>query len=317
MKRQMRVGEGMPEHMEAAANSMLGKYRPSETAMATAFMRALASHDEREEVKGADYLAEVFLTEDQRAILKDPKVRQWVMKNKIDPGAYEFMIVRTAFFDYAVQQALRTSVPQIVFLGAGYDTRPYRFKDLIQDTRIFELDAQPTQQRKKEILHQASVPIPEQVVFVPINFETDNLKDAMLGAGFSRDRKALFVWEGVTYYLSAKVVDSTLSFIRLNSPPGSSICFDYASLSPEALNNGGVKKIRERMKSRYSAEPTRFGITQGKLASFLSERGYDIVEHLTANEMQGKYLTLRDGSSIGMVPSLFCLVHASVSAQVH
>ena len=307
----------MSEHMEADTNKRSVEYQPSETAMATAFMRALASHDEREEVKGPDYLAEVFLTEDRKGPLKDPRVREWVMKNKIDPGAYEFMIARTAFFDYVVQQALRENVPQIVFLGAGYDTRPYRFKDLIQDTRIFELDAQPTQQRKKEILHQASVPIPEQLVFVPINFETDNLKEALLGAGFSRDQKALFVWEGVTYYLSAEVVDSTLSFIRLNSPTGSSICFDYASLSPEALNNSGVKKIRERMKSRYPAEPTRFGITQGKLASFLSERGYDIIEHLTANEMQGKYLTLRDGSSVGMVPPLFCLVHASVSAQVH
>jgi O-methyltransferase involved in polyketide biosynthesis len=82
----------------------------------------------------------------------------------------------------------------------------------------------------------------------------------------------------------AEVVDSTLTFIRLNSTLGSSICFDYASLSPQNLNNSGVKKLRERMKSQYQAEPTRFGIAEGKLASFLSERGYDIIEHLTAND---------------------------------
>jgi methyltransferase (TIGR00027 family) len=209
------------------------------------------------------------------------------------------------------------NIPQVVFLGAGYDTRPYRFKDLIRDTKIFELDAQPTQQCKKEILHQTNISIPGQVVFVPVNFETDDLKEALLGAGFDRDKRTLFIWEGVTYYLSAVVVDNTLSFIKLNSPPGSSICFDYASLSPEALNNGNAKKIRERMKSRYPNEPTRFGIMQGKLASFLSERGYDIIEHLTANEMQDKYLTLHDGSSIGIVPPLFCFVCASISTQVH
>lgn len=307
----------MHEHMEADTNNRSVEYQPSETAMATAFIRALASHDEREEVKGPDYLAEVFLTERRKVPLKDPKVREWVIKNKLDPGAYEFMIARTAFFDYVVQQALRANVPQIVFLGAGYDTRPYRFKDLIQDTKIFELDAQFTQQHKKEMLHQASVPMPEQLVFVPINFQTDNLKQALLGAGFNREQKALFVWEGVTYYLSAEVIDSTLSFIRSNSPTGSSICFDYAALSPEALNNSGQKKLRERMKSRFPAEPTRFGIMQGKLISFLSERGYAIIEHLTPNEMQAKYLTLRDGSSVGILPPLFCLVHASVSAQVN
>jgi methyltransferase (TIGR00027 family) len=312
----MGVGEEMSEYMEADTNKRSVEYEPSETAMATTFLRALASHDEREEVKGPDYLAEVFLTEDRKRPLKDPILRKWVMKNKITPGMYEFMIARTAFFDYVVQQALRENVPQIVFLGAGYDTRPYRFKDLVQDTRILELDAQPTQQRKKEIVHQASVPIPEQLVFVPINFQTDNLKEALLGAGFSRDQKSLFVWEGVTYYLSAEVVDSTLSFIRSNSPTGSSICFDYTSLSPEALNGSGVNKLREHMKSRYPAEPNRFGITQGKLVLFLSERGYDIIEHLTPNEMQGKYLTLRDGSSAGILPPHLCLVHALVSVQV-
>jgi methyltransferase (TIGR00027 family) len=301
--------------MEADTNKHLIKYRASETATATAFIRALASHDEREEVKGPDYLAKIFLTKAQQAVLKKPEVIKWVLKNKIDHGAYEFMIARTAFFDYAVQQALRRNIPQIVFLGAGYDTRPYRFKDVIQSTRIFELDAQPTQQRKKEILHQASVYIPQQAVFVPINFETDSLKDVLIGAGFNPDQKSLFVWEGVTYYLSAEAVDSTLNFIRFNSPRGSSICFDYASLSPGAFNDSGVKKIRERMKSRYSSEPTRFGITQGKLDLFLSERGYRIIDHLTSNDMECRYLTLHDGSSIGRVPPLFCLVYAEVSTQ--
>ena len=91
---------------------------PSETAMATATMRALAAHDERDEIRGADDLAELFLTEDRKAPLKDPTVRRWVMKNKIAPGAYEFMIARTAFFDHVVRDALAQHVPQIVFLGA-------------------------------------------------------------------------------------------------------------------------------------------------------------------------------------------------------
>jgi methyltransferase (TIGR00027 family) len=307
----------MSEQIGADTNKKSIEYQPSETAMAAVFLRALAWYDEREEVKGPDYLAEAFLSEGRKRPLKDPTARRWVIKNKVTPGMYEFMIARTAFFDDVVQQALRVDIPQVVFLGAGYDTRPYRFKDLIHDSKIFELDAQPTQQRKKEILHQANIPIPEQLVFVPINFQINNLKETLLGAGFSRDQKALFVWEGVTYYLSAGIVESTLSFIRTNSPTGSSLCFDYAALWPERLNVSEAKKLSERMKSRYSAEPTKFGIAQGKLASFLSERGYDIIEHLTPNEMQSKYLTLHDGSSVGILPPHLCLVHASVSARVN
>jgi len=281
--------------------------------MATATMRALAAHDEREEIRGSDYLAEVFLTEDRKASLKDLAVRKWVMKNRIAPGTYEFMIARTAFFDHIVRDGFLQNIAQIVLLGAGYDSRPYRFKDLIKDTRIFELDARPTQLRKKEMLEQVGIPLPAHLVFVPIDFNRENLKDVLPAAGFSRDQRALFVWEGVTYYLPAKVVDDTLGAIRDISCVGSSVCFDYASLSAEALSEEGAKMLREHMKSRYSAEPTKFFIPQGRLEAFLVERGYVIIEHLAPSEMEMRYLTLRDGSIAGKVPALFSLVHAALA----
>ena len=283
--------------------------------MVTATMRALAAHDEREELRGRDYLAEIFLTQDRKRPLQDPAARAWVMKNKITPGAYEFMLARTAFFDQVVEQALEGNIPQIVFLGAGYDSRPYRFQNLIQGTRIFELDAPPTQQRKQESLRQANVSIPQQLTFVPINFDTDDLKDTLARAGYRRDERTLFVWEGVTYYLSLQAVDSILSFVRTNSALDSSICFDYAALSREALSENGAQKLREQLKTDHPGEPTKFGIREGELEAFMSERGYRIVEHLTSSDMEEKYLTLRDGSSVGKPPALLRLVHAAVAGE--
>jgi methyltransferase (TIGR00027 family) len=284
----------------------------SGTAMATAFMRALAAYDPRKEMRGKDDLAEIFLEERQKKPLKDPAARAWVMKNKVAPGAYEFMIARTAFFDRIVEQALKENIEQLVLLGAGYDSRPYRFGKLIQDTKIFELDAKPTQQRKKECLRQAEISISEQISFVPVNFETDNLREVLTEAGFSQGKKTLFVWEGVTYYLSMEAVDNMLAFVRLNSPSGSSISFDYASLSDEALNEDGAKELRKHMRSRYSNEPTKFGIQAGKIETFLEERSFEVIEHLTASEMNEKYLSIGGYSDIGKVPSLFSLVYAKV-----
>jgi methyltransferase (TIGR00027 family) len=149
-------------------------------------------------------------------------------------------------------------------------------------------------------------------VFAPIDFATDNLSEVLLAAGFARNGRALFVWEGVTYYLSSKAVDDTLGAVRAVSPSGSSICFDYASLSTEALSEEGIKKLGEHMKSEYPAEPTKFGIPEGKLTEFLATRGYDVLESLGPAEMEAKYLTLRDGSTMGRPPSLFSLVHASL-----
>jgi len=290
--------------------------KASGTAMATAFMRALAAYDPREEMRGNDYLAEIFLEERQKKPLKDPAIRAWVMKNKIAPGAYEFMIARTAFFDRIVEQALKENIEQVVLLGAGYDSRPYRFEGFNRDTKIFELDAKPTQQRKKECLQQAEISISQQISFVPINFETDNLRDTLMEAGFSREKKTLFIWEGVTYYLSTEVVDNMLAFVRLNSPSGSSISFDYASLSDEALNEDGARELRKHMQSQHSNEPTKFGIRASKIEAFLAERGFEVIEHLTAAEMNEKYLSMGSYSDVGKVPSLFCLVYATVIEEV-
>lgn len=285
----------------------------SETALSTAFMRARAAHDEREEIPGRDPMAELFLTEERRRLLKDSATRRWVLENKTGAGMYEFMIARTAFFDGIVERGLRERIAQIVFLGAGYDSRPYRFRDLIHETRIFELDAHATQQRKRAILQEAAVPIPPQVAFVTIDFETDSLTDALLGAAFDRGRPALFVWEGVTYYLTYSAVDETLISVKSISAPGSSVCFDYAALSLEALGEQGVRFLRGIMKSDHANEPTRFGIPQGTTESFLSARGYAILEHLDAVEMRARFLKLRDGSFAGSVPALFCLAHATVA----
>jgi len=303
----------MSEQQKLDTSKMSVEHKPSETAMGAATLRALAALDEREDIRGPDYLASLFLTEDRKNALRDPVIRESVIKKRIIPGMYEFLIARTAFFDDIVRQALRENIPQIVFMGAGYDSRPYRFKDLIRDTRIFELDSQPTQQRKKEVLHQARVPIPKQLVFVSINFNKDNIGEVLAKAGFDRSKQALFVWEGVTYYLSAKVIDDTLSTVKMNSPAGSSICFDYASLSPESLTDHNVKKLREMMRSNYPGEPTYFGIQEGYIGTFLSERGYKIIEHLAQNKIEKRYLSLNDGSSAGKLLALFCFVHALVS----
>jgi methyltransferase (TIGR00027 family) len=285
---------------------------PSETAMGAAILRFLAALDARKEIAGPDTLAEIFIPADRKAALKDPMIRQWAMKHRIPPGMYEFLIARTAFFDRVVKRALRENIPQIVFLGAGYDSRPYRFRELIRDTRIFEVDIQTTQQCKTFLLHQAGVVVPDSLVFVSVNLNTDDFGERLIQAGFDRNDKTLFVWEGVTPYLSASVVNETLRIIASVSPAGSQICFDHESRSSEILDHEDAKKIGEYMRSRHADEPVQFGIEQGEIGSFLSSRGFSLIEQLDAGEMERRYLTLSGGLTAGRIPPLFGLVLASV-----
>jgi methyltransferase (TIGR00027 family) len=291
----------------------------SATAQATAFMRALAASAPKTEIQGKDHLAEIFLDEEQKKPLKDAQTRAWVMQNRLAPGAYEFMLARTAYFDQLISQAFQDQVPQVVFLGAGYDSRPYRFQEQLHNTKVFELDSAPTLQRKQDCLQQAGVAIPRQVVYVAVNLESEGWAGKLQKASFQPEKKSLFIWEGVTYYLSASVVDGMLKMVRSISAPGSSISFDYASLSPEALEEKGAKDLRQVMKTHYVAEPIQFGIRSGTLETYLTERGFQVKTHLNAAEMTARYLAKPDVSGLGKAHSvsavltLFCLVEALVS----
>jgi methyltransferase (TIGR00027 family) len=294
--------------------------QPSASALNVARCRAIAANEPREEIRGPDYLAEIFLADDPqkseeaRKSLKDPAMHALIVKKlfAFSPGAYEYFMARTAYIDAVVEQALRDNIPQIVFLGAGYDTRSYRFSHLIQDTRIFELDSRATQQRKRTLLDRARVVPPEQLTFLTIDFTRDDLADVLFETGFAKDKKTLFIWEGVSYYLPPQTVDDTLAFVKLNSPTGSIICFDYMIPASDVENRFGAKQAREAMQTTYTAEPLRFDLAEKKAATFLAERGFQIVDHLTTEEMQKRYLALPDGSSAGQVLDLFRLVQAAV-----
>jgi methyltransferase (TIGR00027 family) len=144
------------------------------------------------------------------------------------PGLLEYMIARTAYFDSIFMDALTNDIPQIVLIGAGYDSRAYRFPNANKATKIIELDIATTQNRKKKCLKKAQINIPIHVSFAPIDFNKDSLINVLEKAGYEKDRKTLFLWEGVSFYLEPESVDATLEFLNRSSHNESVIAFDYS-----------------------------------------------------------------------------------------
>jgi methyltransferase (TIGR00027 family) len=287
--------------------------QPSDSALGVTFFRAMAAKDGHEEIRGPDYLAEVFLTDEFRSMLQNSAGCEWIKSRA--PGSYEFFLARTAFFDHAVQEALCAGVPQVVFLGAGYDSRPYRFRDLIQKTRIYELDVDSTQNRKRQLLAKAGIPASPALTYVAADFSREELPDVLLRAGFDPAKRTLYVWEGVMYYLPPQAVDQTLQFIRQNSPPGSTLCLDYMIDAPDMATRYGVMESEKLMRERYHAEPIQTRILEGTIADFLAIRGFAVKQHLKPAEIQRRFLTLRDGSSAGRVLAWFGFVEAVVNGS--
>src|SRR6185503_11837805 len=128
---------------------------------------------------------------------------QFLLKGLFDrvaPGSYCFTIARTRHFDEALLAACRNGVEQVVLLGAGYDSRAFRFADELSGITVFEVDHPGTQARKRAILEAGGKAL-GNLRYVPLDFTVGSLEKALADAGFVPGRRTLFLWEGVSYYL--------------------------------------------------------------------------------------------------------------------
>ena len=103
----------------------------SETAIFAALYRAIANKLFKNGKFGPDFMAEYFLPAHFKFFIRFKKINAHIKKklNRFLPGLFEYVIARTVFFDTLFINALEENIPQIVLLGAGLDSRAYRFSN--------------------------------------------------------------------------------------------------------------------------------------------------------------------------------------------
>lgn len=195
------------------------------------------------------------------------------------PGVWEFLVARERYIDGCLETCLSEGLEQLVILGAGYDARAYRFQALKTGVKVFEVDHPATQAVKLRKLAAVFGVRPAHVTYVPIDSDRQSLAERLFTSGYDELCKTLFIWQGVTQYLTAQAVDGTLAFVAQHSGPGSHIIFDYmdATLLRGAPRHGEISNMRRYR--RMSGEGLVFGIPIEVIESFLEERGFTQVKN--------------------------------------
>lgn len=170
------------------------------------------------------------------AICSDPWAEQMAGSEGFDLArrydeVYGFMelwtAVRTAFIDARVKRSLASpwSIKQIVLLGAGLDTRAARLA--APGVRFFEVDHPDSQAYKLARIAAIAAYPRDAAAHVACDFERQDFLEQLGGAGYRAGEPALFVWEGVTPYLSEDAVRTTLRRLAGGTAPGSVVVFDH------------------------------------------------------------------------------------------
>jgi len=209
-----------------------------------------------------------------------------------------FMYSRHLFFDDVFEKNL-DEMEQIVFMGAGFDTRSFKHcqKDHL---KVFELDQPNTQKVKRESLEKAGLDT-SFITFVPVDFTHENWHERLLDSGFEAERKTLFHWEGVTLYLSETEVRETLQRVSEIAAAGSIFTLDLYS-------NSFVEMVRKRGGGVYK---NTTGETFGFGLDLSEDSGANVETLLKDTKFQAQRVQLLGGEVAGKSP-MVALVEAIV-----
>lgn len=187
--------------------------------------------------------------------------------------------VRTRVLDLAVQRR-GPALGQVVVLGAGLDTRAARLAH--PEVRFFEVDAPATQQHKRARVAELEGYPADAATYVACDFEHQDFLEQLQAAGFDAGRPALFLWEGVTYYLSEPAVRATLRRLASGGHAETTVLFDYVHRN---MAQGQVRDPSDQQTHRMVAdlgEPFRFGIND--VLPLLYEEGFRHVRTTSFDE---------------------------------
>ncbi len=279
----------------------------SQSALGVAIFRAIESQKPEAQRICYDPFARAFIPTTSYLLVK--LFVDSGLYERLGPGAIGFITVRERYIDDYLKACLAEGLDQVVILGAGFDTRPYRIPG-IEKIHVFEIDYPATQETKRKGLKKVIDPLPGDITFLPVDFNSQSLGECLQSSSYNEHAKTLFIWQGVTYFLEAKSVDSTLEFIANHSGPGSSVIFDYMDNEIFQDPNNSYGKALKRA-GKMSGEDYMFGIDRGQVEPFLTQRGFRHVHNITLEELKQRYFTGVNAERT--VPRDIAIVSAEVS----
>jgi methyltransferase (TIGR00027 family) len=198
-----------------------------------------------------------------------------------------FIAARSRIAEDALNVAVSAGATQLVVLGAGLDTLACR-TPLAGRLRMFEVDHPATQRRKRQMLDDAAIDVPDTLRFVSVDFERETLAGALRSAGFDESQRSFFSWLGVVPYLTEPAIFSTLEFIaRLEG--GAEVIFDY--VNPVDSVAPAARAVHQLLADRVAAvgEPMQSYLDTAPLCDRMRATGFRDVVDIGASEIATRF----------------------------
>jgi methyltransferase (TIGR00027 family) len=242
------------------------------------------------------------LVQDDLAIHFLPRLARWIvsltrwppagrlliyLSEKRAPGIYGYTLCRKRYVDEKTLDAINAGVMSVVILGAGLDTRAYRMEALAA-MPVFEVDLPMNVEYKQRKVLERFGTVPANVTLVPVDFNRQDLRNALAQQGHRAEQKSLFIWEAVIPYLSAQGVRRTFDYLETVAS-GSRLVFTYIRKDfIEGRNLYGAEALYRAFVQK--AQLFHFGWEPEEVAPFLAEYGWRELEQVGSQEYMERYM---------------------------
>jgi methyltransferase (TIGR00027 family) len=209
-------------------------------------------------------------------------------------GMRAFLVARSRFAEDNLANAVASGIRQYVLLGAGLDTFAYR--NSFPELHVFEIDHPATQAWKRELQRESAIAIPENLTYVPVDFEKQSLAVELERDGFDMQAPAFFAWLGVVPYLTLEAFRATVSFLS-ERPAGSGLVLDYGQ--PRHVLPLREQQGRDSLAARVqqAGEPFQLFFTPKEIAAELA--AFRRIEDIGSEEIRTRYFRGRsDGLTV-------------------
>ena len=196
------------------------------------------------------------------------------------------VLARSRYVEEALAARLHAGLDQVIVLGAGFDTTALRYTD--SRCRFFEVDHPATQADKRDILSRWPA-LGANLTFVPVDFEKDDLADALLAAGLDSSRCALVSWLGVTMYLEQRVTVAMLVTLRRIVAPGSVVIFDAYPRREETAFGERSMFAAVRALTATRGEPMIGAFDSAAFAKSIQGKGWRVTDVMKGDAMRRRW----------------------------
>ncbi|MGN1443191.1 MAG: class I SAM-dependent methyltransferase [Acutalibacteraceae bacterium] len=253
------------------------------TALMSLYLRAYHFQNNSEHIFKDEYAQELLLKEEYENISENLSsgvsffapgfagTKQEALRFIVDRQLSAPVLIRSAFAEKMLDNAVMLGTQQVVSFASGYDT--FALRTAHESLKMFELDLPDMLDDKLRRIEKAGLKNKCDTAYIRCDLSKDNLPGLLVDGGFDQEKLSFGSLLGFSYYLDKSDFKKLIGEISALWCEGSAIVFDYP------MTENGDESERTRTLAEGANEKMKAKYTYREIESLLADCGFLIYEH--------------------------------------